>query len=78
MRTPDYISRVITGRLRLTESTMLWPQDAPCLQGLPFHVIVLPTATPAHQSFALVDARRVFPTGGTDFWPIHFPTQLRA
>ena len=78
LRTPADISRIIAGRLRLAESTLLWPRDAPCLPGFPLHVAVLPPATPAHQCFALVDARRVFPTGGTDFWLIHLPSQLNA
>ena len=78
LRTPADLSRIITARLRHAESTLLWPQVAPCLPGLPCHVVVLPAATPANQHFALVDARRVHPTGGMCFWPIRVPLQLRA
>ena len=77
-RTPADATRIITAGLRRTEATVLWPQDAPCLPGLPIHAVVLPTATPAHQHFALVDARRVFPTGGASFWPIPIPSPLRV
>ena len=66
LRTPADATRIITARLRRTEATVLWPQDAPCLPGLPIHAVVLPTATLStlHWSMLAVSSPLVEPAFG--------------
>ena len=75
---PETLTSLVTARLRTQESTFIWPDFAPCLPGLPLHVIVLPVASPAGSYFALVDARRIHPVSSSGFWIAAVSRRIRA